>query len=110
MTGSPKNETKTTEPRIINPSILNVLIKIEDTGKSPATIETTGKALRKLSKNADINNTETVQQACKLIEQGFQHGLVMARNSNLQKTQVTTQQRLTNTPNLIYSPHQNEHP
>ena len=43
-------------------AIINVLVKMENKGKSPYTIETTSKALRKLAKNADLNNTEAVER------------------------------------------------
>lgn len=62
MAGSPIESTIWNKPETVQPEILNVLIKMENKGKSPQTIESVGKALRKFAKNTDINNPDAVEK------------------------------------------------
>jgi hypothetical protein len=60
MAGSPKGLEQI--GKACTSAIISVLVKMENKGKNPYTIETTSKALRKLGKNADLNNTEAVER------------------------------------------------
>ena len=62
MAGSPSVLTKSGKPDTENGSILNVLIKLENKGRSKQTIESVSKALRKMGKFSDINNPESVEK------------------------------------------------
>ena len=62
MAGSPTQEDKIAEHCTINPLILNILIKMENKGKSNYTIDSTRKALNKFAKFAKLNNPESVEK------------------------------------------------
>jgi len=60
MAGLPKKYIFSANPTPIN-TIVNVLISLENNGKSKSTIQCTDKILTYISKKADLNNPETVK-------------------------------------------------
>ena len=65
-----------------NPEIINILIKMKGNAKAYNTIANTAKALRRLDKDADLNNPEQVKQyiANMQVSDGYKKNLCVAYN------------------------------
>jgi integrase len=77
MAGLPKPT-----PNKTNPTLLNVLIKLESNGLELSTIKTIEKRLTILSKHADLNNPEQVKKAIAKFgkSNGYKNSLTVAYN------------------------------